>query len=222
MAIIGPGAIQDQEITPGALLENANEYEYVSVLNPFTDDFAVRVAQDVPVNMPIEIRNKTAMHQNQSDVERTLGFPLKGPDFQSRKHIFNNTIIPAGSTVNLKGNEAQIAVRQIVNEMLQREGNQRFLADPVKRREAEEKVVMRRGSIQELMDGGIQSQRSQIDQAINKSNEVANDQAAFPDIAGNASQASGSGGNEVSQFEADSESTKRSVGRPKKAGTVGN
>lgn len=172
MAIIGPGAQQDAATDVKPLLEGASEYEYVTILNPLTDDFAIRVAQDVPVNMPMDIRSGTATTQSASDVRNNYGLDLKNPDFQGRKHIENNTVIKAGGTINLKGSEAQVAVRQLVNEILQREGNKRLMADPSLRREVEERIVSGRGSMQDIMDGALKSPRTQIDEAIKQSNEV--------------------------------------------------
>jgi len=176
MAVIGPGAQQEIATDIKPQLEGASEYEYVTILNPLTDDFAVRVAQDVPVDMPIEIRAKTGLVQSGSDVVRNYGLDLRNPDFKGRKHIINDTIIKAGQTINLKGNEAQVAVRQIVNELMQREGNSKLLSDPTLRAEAESRVIVSRGSIQELMDSNLRSQRSQLDEAVAKSNEVHNEQ----------------------------------------------
>lgn len=215
MALVGPGAIQQNEIAPSPTLEGASEYEFVTILNPLSDDFAVRVAQDIPVNMPVEIRAKTGMIQGSNDVIRSYGLDLKNPEFQSRKHIINDTIIKAGQTINLKGSEAQVAVRQLVNEMLQRQGNSRLMVDPNLRKEAEDKIILRRGSIQELMDQGIQSTRSQIDAAITQSNEVKDEQpfAGFsqPSEIGRGSEAA-----QVDTGNSDSSQPKR-VGRPKKA-----
>lgn len=181
MATVGPGSAQPilDDVKP--LLEGASEYEFVTILNPLTDDFAIRVGQDVPVNMPADIRAKTGLIQNESDVTRTYGLNLKNPDFQGRKHIVIDTVIKAGQTINLKGNEAQVAVRQLVNEILQREGQKRLMADPTLRREVEERIVISRGSVQDLMDSNLTSTRTQIDEAITKSNEAQND-TAFPGL----------------------------------------
>lgn len=215
MAIVGPGAQQEVISDRAGLLDGANDFEYITILNPLTDDFAVRVAQDIPVNMPVEIRDKTGLIQSSGDVTRTYGLDLKNPDFKSQKHISNDTVIKAGETINLKGSEAQVAVRQIVNELLQREGKQRMMMDPEVRRRAEERVIISRGSIQDLMDGRIQSQTAQIDAAINKSNEVQDGQA-FPDLTETA------GGDQTTpetsgQFTPDdSAPLKRGPGRPAK------
>jgi len=148
VAVVGPGATQDLQAAPSPTLDGASEYEYVTILNPLTDDFAVRVAQDVPVNMPFAIgkdySGKTQpITQNEQDARQVYGLGLKNPDFIGRKHIVNDTVIRAGETINLKGNEAQVAVRQLVNEILQREGKKRLMADPTLRKEVEDRIILR-------------------------------------------------------------------------------
>lgn len=181
MAVVGPGSAVQQDEAPKPTLEGASEYEFVTILNPLTDDFAVRVAQDIPVNMPIEIREKTGLVQNGSDVVKNYGIDLKNKDFVSRKHVINDTIIKAGHTINLKGNEAQVAVKQLVDEILQREGKKRLMADPFLRRSVEDRIIKYRGSMQELMEGTLRTPRTQLDEAIAKSNKEEHEQP-FPGL----------------------------------------
>lgn len=212
MAIIGPGAVQEEQADIKPALEGASEYEYITILNPLTDDFAVRVAQDVPINMPVEIRAKTGLVQNEGDVTRAYGLNLKNPDHQARKHITNDMVIRAGQTINLKGDQAQVAVRQLVNEILQREGKGRLLADPTLRREVEERIIKSRGSVQDLMDDRLRSPQTQINDAIKQSNEVTNE-TAFPEL----SQADQSGGTEANAPEVKRPSQPKRVAKAKKA-----
>lgn len=217
MAIVGPGAEQRVAENPKATLDGASEYEYVTLLNPLTDDFAVRVAQDVPVNLPFNIGKDATGRVSQvtnteQDAKQVYGLNLKNPDFQGRKHIVNDVVIKAGQTINLKGNEAQVAVRQLVNEILQREGNKRMLADPHVRLEVEGRIIQKRGSIQELMDGNVQTPRTQIDEAINQSNEV-NNEPEFPGLSQEDSPTNG----EATDTANIPDSPAKTVGRPKKA-----
>lgn len=202
MAVIGPGSAKEVPTDLRPTLEGASEFEYVTVLNPFMDDFAVRVGQDVPVNAPFtigrDVSGKTAQTTlTERDAAQTYGLSLKNNDFPGRKHITMDTVILAGKTKRFKGNEAQVAVRQIVNELIQREGNTKMLSDPEVRAAAEARVIVSRGSIQDLMDSQMQTPRSQADEAIRKSNEV-QDEQAFPGLnrepsteAGDAGEASG-------------------------------
>jgi hypothetical protein len=221
MAIVGPGAVQENILAPTPMLDGVSEFEYVTILNPLTDDFAIRVAQDVPVNLPFPIGKDTSGKVNQvtnteSDARQVYGLSLKNPDFQGRKHISNDTVIPAGETINLKGNDAQVAVRQLVNEILQREGKQRLMADPILRQEVEARIIQGRGSIQDLMDGNFRSKQQQLDEAIKQSNEVSSipDEQPFAGLAnqtiGSTPETSGDSGTDSSPQE------RRSPGRPRK------
>lgn len=218
MALVGPGTQQEIASDIRPLLEGVSEYEYVTILNPLSDDFAIRVAQDVPVNLPITIRGKTAVTQSGHDVVQGYGLDLKNPDFQGKRHISNDTIIKSGQTINLKGNEAQVAVRQIVNELMQREGNGKLLSDPTLRQQAEERVIITKGTIQSLMDSTLRSERSQLDEAINKSNEVNYGGAeAFPGLREKSAEANrriAESNPELGNIGTDSP---RRVGRPKKS-----
>lgn len=219
MALVGPGAQQiiNDDIKP--LLSGASEYEYVTILNPLTDDFQVRVAQEVPVNMPFEIRKDTsgrtsAATTDERDVTLNYGLKLKNPDYQAKKYIYNDTIIPAGQTVNFKGSDAQVVVKQLVDEILQREGNRRLRADPNLRRQTEERIIKRRGSMQDILDAQLQTPQQQINEALNRSNEVRSEPAFTEQELGRIKEATAAD-NSIEAEQADS--TKRTPGRPKKS-----
>lgn len=211
--LVGPGANQQLEEAPKPTLEGASEFEFVTILNPLPDDFAIQVAQDIPVNMPFVVKDQDENTLSESDVMRTYGVGLRNKDFKGRKHVSNTVIVKAGQTINLKGNEAQVGVRQLVNEILQREGKRRLMSDPHLRREVEDRIIRKRGSVQELLDRGLQSQRSQIDEAIKQSNEAQNEEVAFPGL----NQADRSSRTEPVDSKNDGSSQPKRVGRPKKA-----
>lgn len=214
MALVGPGATQQLDEAPKPTLEGANEHQYVEILNPLPDDFAVQVAQDIPVNAPFVVKDQDENPLGEADVMRTYGVGLRNKDFKGRKHISNVTVIMAGQTINLKGNEAQVAVRQLVNEILQREGKRRLMSDPHLRREVESRIIKNRGSVQELMDRNLQSQTSQIDEAIKRSNEARNEEVAFPQLE-QPTGATPEGSTTVGANSTDA--PKRGPGRPKAA-----
>lgn len=220
MALVGPGSVPAAATDIHSLLDGASEYEYVEVLNPLTDDFAVQVAQDIATSAPFNIGKDTSGKTNQmthteQDVRQVYGLDLKNREFPSKQHISNSVIIKSGQTLRLKGSEAQVAVRQIVNEMMQREGNARLLSDPTLRREAEQRVIQGRGTIQELMGAtNFATPQQQATEAINRSNEVPNESTEFPELE-RPTQEDGAGGDTMG---ADSPAPeKRSPGRPKKA-----
>src|ERR1700741_856860 len=217
MAVVGPGAAPQKLDDPKPLLDRASEMEYVILLNPLTDDFAVRVAQDLPVNMPFNIGKDTSgkvsqLTNTEQDARQIYGLDLKNSDFQGRRHIVMDTIIPAGKTKVFKGNEAQTAIRQPTNEILQRRGSKRLMADPNLRNEVEASIIQGRGPIQELMDGTLLTPRNQIDDAIKRTNEVQNGGTASSGLG----QADSSQGTTIVNTPDNNQSQRRSVGRPKK------
>lgn len=212
MSIIGPGSVQQDTIAPKPSLEGSSEYEYVTILNPLKDDFQVLVAQDIPVNVPFQIRNGTGLVQSERDVSTQYGIPLKNPDHTAKKYIYNQAVIPAGMTMNFKGNEAQVVVKQLVDAILQIEKKSRLLSDPVLRKEVEDRIIMKRGSVQDILDSNFVTPRQQLDEAIKQSNE-ANNEKDFPGL----SQAVGgpeTGATDTPNLNLDS---KNPVGRPAKA-----
>lgn len=223
MAVIGPGSVQDTEVIPRPRLEGASEVDYVTILNPLTDDFAIRVAQDIPVNVPFALGKDysgqtAATTQNEGDVKLTYGLNLKNPDHRGTKRIHNTTIIKAGQTINLKGNEAQVAVRQLVNEYLQRQGKQRLMADPTLRREVEDMIIQGHGSIQDLMQNQFRTAQQQLDDAINQSNqqnEVSIDVQPFAGLANQTAEPNTTTGNDSGADPVQQE--RRNPGRSKKA-----
>lgn len=215
MAIVGPGSVQQNVVVEGATLDGASEYEFVEILNPLSDDFAIAVAQSRPVNLPFKLRNPTPGVQNESDLSRNFALTLKNPDhtqFASRAHIQNTTVIKSGATLRLPGNEAQVAVRQLVNEILQREGNRRLLADPALRKVVEDRIIIRRGSIQDLMDGKFKTAQSQIQEAINRSNEVQDE--PFPGLRNVPTTEDATGSADIGSV--NNPPQKRTAGRPKR------
>lgn len=182
MAQVGPGANKQEATAPIARLAGATEYEYVTIHNPLLDDFVIQVAQTKPVDTPFKIRKDgvtSTISNTEQDVRNTYGLALKNPNHRSNAHILNTAVIKAGGTINLKGDEAQVAVRQLVNEIIQKEGRTRLLADPHVRKEIEDRVIVATGSVQDLMDNNLRPVREQIDEAVSKSNEVEDE---FPGV----------------------------------------
>lgn len=222
--VVGPGSVVQEDIAPKPTLDNATEYEYVTILNPLPDDFQVNVAQDVPVNMPFQIRQDTSgktqsLTHDERDAQQVYGLSLKNPDHQAKKYIYNRAIIPAGQTMNFKGNEAQVVVRQLVNEIMQRSGQRRLMADPTLRKQIEDQIIQRRGSVQEILDEKLVTPTQRIDEAVTKSNEV-QDAQAFPGLSqtdtgpGTEDPSPGTG---ITYDPGSNPDRKKPVGRPKKA-----
>lgn len=184
----GPGAIEDAQIAPNPLLQGASVYEYITLRNPLPVEFVGKVAITMPVNAPVRIGQDNSGGQvtlSESDVLRNYGLTLKNKDHTGRVNIVNRVHIPAGKTINLLGNEAQVVCFQLVSEIMQRAGQRLMLADPHARNVVEQQVIVGRSSVNDILDGkgpiAVQEQlRGAVDDLNNK--QVVTDESEFPDL----------------------------------------
>lgn len=209
---IGPGSVQAVATNVKPMLEGASEFEFITIHNPLTEDFVGRVGMDVPVNMPYQAQDQDGIVLGEAEMAKTYGVGLRNRDFTGRKHIVNDITIKAGGTVNLKGNEAQVIVKQLVDAIIQLEGRTKMMPDPEVRKAVEEKVILRRGNVQELMDTNYITPSQQATAAVNKSNEVNNEEAL---TAGVGQAVSGQDAGTADLTNSD-QASPRPVGRPKK------
>lgn len=215
----GPGAFEEQQIAPKPVLEGANEYEYVTILNPLTVDFWGKVAVTRPVNAPIQISDDGSggqMTLSEEDVRRNYGLNLRNKDHMGRVNVINRVCIPAGKTINILGSEAQVIVRQLVTEILARENKRLMLADPFQRHQVEQRIVLSRRSVNDLMDGSgplaVQEQLQGVVDKLNITQEKLVDEPEFPDLRAAASRAATTITSNISNSP---NSTRVFVGRPK-------
>lgn len=209
---VGPGAVPVVGEAPKPVLEGASELEYVEVHNPLPMDFIAQVAMTRPVNAPVRIVQTPGLEtvvQNESDLARVYGLAgFKNADHTGKANIINQVVLPAGKTVRLLGNVAQVVVNQLVNEIMQRNKQQLLLADPHARHEVEVLVVQRRGSVSEYMNSTPLTVAQQAQVAIEESNEQ-----EFPGLVGDGEASSESG----SQTEPVGDVERRKPGRPAKS-----
>lgn len=181
----GPGAIEDKGIAPKPLLEGASEYEYVTLLNPLPVDFVGVVGITRAANMPFQVRHDAVTQPfttSEDDVVRNYGLNLKNRDHVGRINIQNKVTIPAGKTINLLGNEAQVICKQLVNEMMQREKKSLLLADPHARHEVEERVVLSRRSVNDILGRGPMTVEQQLRDAVSDTNQDKKVEDEFPTV----------------------------------------
>lgn len=181
----GPGAIIEQGVSPDPILNGATEYEVVTIFNPLSVDFVGMVGQSKPVSLPFEIRKDgvtQTISNDENAVRQNYGLNLKNADHPSRMPIVNRITIPSGGTRKLLGNEAQVVVRQLVNEIMQREGKRLMLADPTARNEVEQRIIRDRTSVEDAIGSNPLSVQSQIRQGVEKLNERDNNDQEFPGL----------------------------------------
>lgn len=192
----GPGAIIERGESPKPLLEDATENDVVTLLNPLSVTFIGRVGVTRPATVPFA---------KEEEIQRNYGIAMRNQDHTGRVHIQNNVEIKAGQTINLLGSEAKVIIRQIVREVLQRNGKKLLLADPFAQREVEEQIVMGRRSVTSLMGTEPVSIQEQARNAVQESNEK-----EFPGLTGDAGQG------DSGETERTPTPQRRSPGRPKK------
>lgn len=148
--VAGPGAYQDLGEDPAPLLQGATSEEFVEIFNPLSSDFMGQIGVTRPVTAEITIgRAKEApgVTRNENDIRQMYGLDLNNSDHQAKRAITNTVLIKSGGTLRLNGDAAQVVVRQLVNEIMQREGQKLLLANAHARRAVEERVVKYRGYI---------------------------------------------------------------------------
>jgi|SRR6185503_7367912 len=173
---VGVGAIEQDQTNPTPTLEGASEYEYVTLTNPLPFTFKGKVAQSRPVNAPVRIVGGRERGVDENTL-KAAGLDLRNPDHPSNAHVVIPVEIKSGGTINLRGDEAQVIVRQLVNEILSYNDQVLKIGAPTYRKEIEDQVIIARRSIDDLLDKRL-SEREQIDAAIAEKNE----EVAFPNL----------------------------------------
>lgn len=185
--LAGPGAVKQSPTGVVARLDGASENEYIEVLNPLSVAFIARVASSRPINAPVRIvtdQNTPTATRTEDDLRRNYGLDLRNPDHKSMTHIEQTVEIRPGATVRLPGNEAQVVVRQLVNEILQREGRKLFIGDPFSRQQVEDRIIIKRGSMSEFF--GMQSLN--VREELNKGMTNETTEQSFPEIEDNSGE----------------------------------
>lgn len=178
--IAGPGADPDRGTAPRPLLEGASEYEYVDLMNPLSVEFIGMFGVSRPTTAPISITpvQGRGVTQNEADLRQGYGLDLRNPDHQGRANIVNRISIKSGATVRLLGNEAQVVVRQLVNEIMAREDHKLLLSDAHARREVEQRVIITRGNVADYLGQAPKTVSEQL-QAVKEANH---DEDQFPGL----------------------------------------
>lgn len=171
---VGAGTIDQEQVRPSPSLDGASEYEYVTLMNPLPFKFVGKVAQSRPVNAPIRIVNGGERGIDENSLKQA-GLDLRNADHPSNAHVTSLIQIESGSSINLRGDEAQVIVRQLVNELMSYEGHTLRIGNPAYRKAAEDRIIVGRKSIDELL-GSPKSERELVDEALTKKNE----EVAFP------------------------------------------
>lgn len=157
---VGAGAISQQESRPKPTLEGISEYEYVTLANILPFKFIGKVAQSRPVaNAPVRIVNGAEKGVDE-DTLRAAGLDLRNPDNVTQEHVTIEIPVEPGQSINLRGDEAQVIIRQLVNEIMAYEGNTLRQGSPAYRKEVEGRIVQRVRSIDDLMGANVAAEQT--------------------------------------------------------------
>lgn len=174
---VGVGAVAEAQVNPGASLDGASEYEYVTLTNPLPFTFKGKVAQSRPVNAPIRIVGGAEKGIDENSL-KAAGLDLRNADHPSNAHVTNMVEIGSGASINLRGDEAQVIIKQLVNEILHYRGQTLKIGAPTYRKAVEDEIITGRKSIDDLLDGPVTTQNELVDEALKAKNE----EIAFPTI----------------------------------------
>lgn len=180
--IVGPGALPPDGPEQPPLLEGITEAEYAEILNPLSSGFMAQVGVTQSMSAPPRIVNSTGNPRfGEADLARAGVGDLRSLDPNGGKtHIRNQILLPSGRTTRVAGGFAATVMRQLVNYVMQAEGNGHLLADSYQRHLVEERLLMRRGFINDFISTGAPVGTPTEDPVAAALNEVKEE--AFPTV----------------------------------------
>jgi hypothetical protein len=177
----GPGSIKIAERTK-PMVDGLSENYYVEILNPLSVTFMGKVASSRPIHSELRIvtsKDTPTLTQNEDDIRRNYGLDLRNPDHKSMAHYTQTVSIPPGATIRLPGNEAQVIVRQLVNIIMDKEGNKLLKGDSFARHQVEERIIMKQGTMSEFFTQSSVDIREVINKDLQHEHEPETEQP-FP------------------------------------------
>lgn len=170
---VGPGSVEQQDIQPDPILQGATEFEWVEILNPMSVDFIGQYGVTRPVNAPVKVIQSEGMStvtKNEGDVARNYGVDLRNPDHPGKADAIVPVEIKSGKTKKMRANDAIPILKQLVDQVMQSEDATAKLADPVSRNKVEKRIVIGRGSMNDLM-GEVPTVEQQFTKALEEKND---------------------------------------------------
>ena len=147
---VGPGLLETDLVAPRPMLEGFSGSNYADLYNPLPMDFVAIFASSKPVNAPAVIKasGQGVQTKNESSLEQNYGLGgFRNENYNSKIHVKHQAVIKAGETKRFFGDNAQVIVRQLVNEIIQRRGNSIKLGDLFHRNIIEKEVIKQRGEV---------------------------------------------------------------------------
>lgn len=181
LTAVGVGAVSQDQTRPEPTLNGVGEFKYVTLLNPLPIRFTGKVGQTRTINSPMRIgKTQTGASYSENDLVKA-GLDLRNSDVQGRAQLTNEITIEPGKTINLRGDEAQVIVRQLVNEVMHYRGQTLHIGSPAYRKKVEDEIIKGVYGIDELLGTPLKSEEEQINQAIAQTN-VPEQEVPFPTL----------------------------------------
>jgi hypothetical protein len=165
-----------------SILDSVSEHDVVTVFNPLSDAFIGKVARSV---VSSAARQSVQTGNGEADAfVQGLNRGISNGGHLSMAHVQQQVVLKPGQSVRMPGDIARVIVRQLVKEMMQREGAKRQMADPATFMEYEQRVVLNHENM--LSNLSLESVEERLQRQLddlNKIPEVAKDvenEQAFP------------------------------------------
>ncbi len=142
---------------PKSLLTNLRQHHIVHVHNPLSEDFTWSVARSV-IHMDSRYRDQFIEKLN-----------MRNDSHPTMNHVQQKITIPAGKSMKLPGDAAQVLVKHLVDEVIARGGQKNMQSDPVVRRTYEEQVILNINDLKTQLSS--QSIEEQLEQQLKDLNQ---------------------------------------------------
>jgi len=156
---------------PKSLLANVGEFDVVAVHNPLSTDFTGKVARSIPA-----ASRRTAIDNY---AREKYGIELVNQDRTAMEHVQQTITIPSGGTIKMPGTVAQVIVRQLIKEMMQREGARREMSNPQVRQDYEKRVIVNQESM--LQDLTTETAEERLQRQLDEMNREDGREDEFPE-----------------------------------------
>lgn len=177
------GVVDDTTIVEqiSSILDDIGEMDEVTVFNPLTITFQGKFSRTIPADSPLNKENRRVSELSGIDLR-------KGEGAGGVAHVASYVKIPAGQSLKMHGYAAKVVARQLVTDIIQRQGRKGQIADPKVRREVEEMVIL---GTKNTDSGILENPRDSFEREMKKLNDPltnAKDESherveqSFPDV----------------------------------------
>lgn len=154
-------ALPEEQVAASSQLAGLGEGTVVTVHNPLPQDFRVQYARSVIQPFAEKESEKFAREKANLEIGKDQG--------QTNAHAVQYLVLKAGQSMNLPGDIAQIAVRQLVTYMIGADHQGQAtkpIADPYQRAEYEKRIVLSVKNAADFMNTINQTPQEKTDKQL--------------------------------------------------------